>query len=194
MGKKDLVHYKIIDNSRKIFSHFGFKKTTMTEIADALKKGKSSLYYYFKSKEEVFEAVVNFEYRLFVDELEDAVARDLKPQDKIKNFVIARMKGIQNVSNFHNVIFNQDLGHLRFVKKLQRKYEIKEREILENIFKEGNELDLFRSADSAMLALSMQMALKGMEMNIKEDKVLEKFEENLDNLLNILFYGLLKTN
>ena len=44
----------IITVASDIFTRFGFRKTTMDEIASALHKGKSSIYHYFESKEELF--------------------------------------------------------------------------------------------------------------------------------------------
>ena len=58
---KEEVRTHIVGVARKIFTRYGFRKTTMEEIAAASRKGKSSIYYYFKSKEEIFRAVVERE-------------------------------------------------------------------------------------------------------------------------------------
>jgi len=58
MVNKEDYRLKIILTASRIFSHYGFRKTTMEEISKALKKGKSSIYYYFGSKEEIFEAII----------------------------------------------------------------------------------------------------------------------------------------
>jgi AcrR family transcriptional regulator len=50
MINKEEFRRKVIVTAGKIFSRYGFKKTTMDEIAKALKMGKSSIYYYFESK------------------------------------------------------------------------------------------------------------------------------------------------
>ena len=61
MIDKEEYRKKIVLTAGRIFSNNGFRKTTMEEISKALKKGKSSIYYYFGSKEEIFEAVVLYE-------------------------------------------------------------------------------------------------------------------------------------
>ena len=61
MVNKEEFRKKIIVSSGQIFSRYGFRKTTMEEISRALKMGKSSVYYYFRSKEDIFEAVVLYE-------------------------------------------------------------------------------------------------------------------------------------
>ncbi|NML22134.1 TetR/AcrR family transcriptional regulator [Pseudoflavitalea sp. G-6-1-2] len=55
---KDPVRDDILIKARDLFGHFGFRKTTMEDIAKAIGKTKSALYYYYKTKEEIFEAVV----------------------------------------------------------------------------------------------------------------------------------------
>jgi len=58
MIKEELVKEEIISQAQKLFKPFGLKKTTMDEIAAASGKAKSTLYYYFKNKDEVFDAVL----------------------------------------------------------------------------------------------------------------------------------------
>jgi AcrR family transcriptional regulator len=59
---------EIVEIARGIFAKFGFRKTSMDEIAKAVKKAKSSLYYYFQNKEEVFQAVIEREAKCFEGE------------------------------------------------------------------------------------------------------------------------------
>jgi AcrR family transcriptional regulator len=73
MVDKEKYRKEIIISAGRIFSHYGFKKTTMEEIARALKIGKSSVYYYFKSKEDIFEAVVLYEANILRNELTTAI-------------------------------------------------------------------------------------------------------------------------
>lgn len=68
---------KIINVADKIFSKFGFRKTSMDEIARIARKAKGSLYYYFENKEELFKEVITKEINnlkreltIIVDDLE----------------------------------------------------------------------------------------------------------------------------
>ena len=82
MINKEEFRKKIIISAGQIFSRYGFKKTTMDEIAKALKMGKSSIYYYFESKEEIFEAVVLHEANILRNELTTAIKSVESPIDK----------------------------------------------------------------------------------------------------------------
>ena len=58
VNKRDANRENILKIAQEIFSKYGYKKTTLDDIANAVRKGKSSLYYYFDSKEDLFQAVI----------------------------------------------------------------------------------------------------------------------------------------
>ena len=59
--KDDSMVREILSTAKNLFAQHGLKKTTMEDIANAMGKGKSTLYYYFPGKIEIFEAVVDEE-------------------------------------------------------------------------------------------------------------------------------------
>ncbi|PZR32764.1 MAG: hypothetical protein DI538_19000 [Azospira oryzae] len=54
MEKVDIAERDIINSAKKLMQQYGLKKTTMDDIAKAAVKSKSTLYYYFKDKEDIF--------------------------------------------------------------------------------------------------------------------------------------------
>ncbi len=56
--KSEERHQAILDTARKLFTSKGFSETSMSEIAKQLGGSKATLYNYFKSKEEIFAAVM----------------------------------------------------------------------------------------------------------------------------------------
>jgi AcrR family transcriptional regulator len=57
-GKSELRRRAILDVARDIFLAQGFAATSMSEIATRLGGSKGTLYNYFRSKEELFEAIM----------------------------------------------------------------------------------------------------------------------------------------
>ena len=80
LQKDEIVVRDIIDTARTLFKKTGFKKTTMGDIARSLGKAKSSLYYYYPSKEDIFEAVLYSE----MDELLDDYYEDEDDEDRFE--------------------------------------------------------------------------------------------------------------
>ena len=51
-------HEEILDAALVVFSRFGFKKTTVEDIAEQVGMTKGNLYFYFKNKRELYEKAV----------------------------------------------------------------------------------------------------------------------------------------
>ena len=191
MINKEEFRKKIIDVAGQIFSRYGFRKTTMDEIAEALNKGKSSIYYYFDSKEEIFEAVVLNEANLLRSELTTAIKSVDSPVEKMKSYVFVRMHTFEKLSNYYNAIFDKNLDHYEFVERIRSKYDLEELAILRLILFDGKRRGVFHMENSEFTAMAVQTALKGLEVPLFWKKREEHIELRLKAILDVLFYGIL---
>jgi AcrR family transcriptional regulator len=192
MLDKDEVKEAIVNVARQIFSRFGFRKTTMDEIAIASRKGKSSIYYYFTSKEEIFQAVVEKEASILKQELLKAKNDADDPALKLKTHVLVRMRSMEKLANFYSAIKDDFLSHLDFIEKTRKKYDQEEIQMMENILKEGVENGLFEIDDTSLAAIAIITALKGMEIPLFWGVEEKDIEHRLDHLIHILFHGVMK--
>jgi AcrR family transcriptional regulator len=192
MVDKDLMRNRIIKAASNIFSKYGFKKTTMEEIAKAAGKGKSSIYYYYESKEQILEAVVIKEALMMRRLLSVAIARTEDPLEKLKNYVLVRMRTFQKLSNFYAAIFDEGLSHFDFIERIRQKYDQEEIETIGKIFEEGKQHNLFKQEDSNLVAIAIFRALKGLEIPLFWKHVNENVELTTKEFLTILFYGIVK--
>jgi len=189
----DGMRVAIIEAARELFAKFGYKKTTMEDIAQALRKGKSSLYYYFKNKEEIFQAVIELEKDILFTELNKVVESSLTPKDKFKEYVITRMKTIHMLENYMKVLKDDTLGAYEFFDKLRGKGEAEEAQLLTKMLEEGQRDDSFLVKNVNMAAVAIAIALKGLEGPLfKSINKFEDFKVQIDNILNILFFGIVK--
>ncbi|MEI8048285.1 MAG: TetR/AcrR family transcriptional regulator [Bacteroidota bacterium] len=192
MLDKDEVKEAIVNVARHIFSRFGFKKTTMDEIAIASRKGKSSIYYYFASKEEIFQAVVEKEAEIFKQELIKATNENDTPAQKLKTHVLVRMRSMEKLANFYSAIKDDFLGHLDFIEKIRKKYDQEEIQMMESILVEGVKNGMFEIDDTSLAAIAIVTALKGMEIPLFWGVEEKDLESRLDHLIHILFHGVMK--
>ena len=192
MLDKDEVKEAIVNVARHIFSRFGFRKTTMDEIAIASRKGKSSIYYYFASKEEIFQAVVEKEAEIFKQELIKATNPNDTPAQKLKTHVLVRMRSMEKLANFYSAIKDDFLGHLDFIEKIRKKYDQEEIQMMESILVEGVENGMFEIDDTSLAAIAIVTALKGMEIPLFWGVEEKDLESRLDHLIHILFHGVMK--
>lgn len=188
------LHIKdqIVSTARNIFNRYGFKKATMDEIAQAMGKGKSSIYYYFKSKEEIYEAVIDHEAVFLRKEITKAIGQHENPKDKLKAYVLTRMKTFRKVSNFYDAIRSEVLNHLEIINKIRNKYDREEITLLQEILEEGIAKQVFRIKEPELTATAIVTALKGLEVPMIWASRKENPEGQLEQLLEVLFYGIIQ--
>jgi AcrR family transcriptional regulator len=188
---KDDVSEIILNSAKTIFARYGFKKTTMDEIAQAARKGKSSIYHYFKGKEDIFKAIVEKE----ADELSAAIAKAINAETtsekKIRAYVLARMKGINNLTNLYSALKDEYLEHYSFIENVRVKYDTKEVNTIKGILKTGVEDGEFKIEDINLTAFALVTALKGLEYPLFIKNNNAKTEKRFEGLLNVLFYGII---
>ncbi len=193
MKQKKKINEEIVELAADIFKKFGFKKTTIDDIALAAHKGKSSLYYYFKSKEDIFKAVVDKEAATLEKELTSIIEQSgLTPQEKLKQYVMHRMKRIKELSNYYDALKSEYLSHYKFIEEIRSKHDKTEITLIRKILDEGNEKGVFDIKDTYTAAFAISIAMKGLEIPMFLKHEMEHSEEKIDFLLEILFKGIEK--
>ncbi len=184
----------IVQAARELFSRYGFKKTTMDDISAAIGKAKSSIYYYFKGKEEIFEAVVESEALLLRARL-TSILRDKKndPQAQLKAYVMVRMQSIQQLANFYNALKSEYLNHLKFINEVRIKYQKEEIRALETILKSGVDRGEFKIDDVYTAAIAILTSMQGLEHplflgHIESSSV----EPRIESAMKIILFGIVK--
>ena len=190
MVNKEEFRKKIIITAGQIFSRFGFRKTTMDEIAAALKMGKSSIYYYFDSKEDIFEAVVLYEANILRNELTKAIKSVESPIGKMENYIFVRMKTFEKLSNYYNAIFDKNLDHFDFIEKIRARYDLEEIAILRLILYDGVRKKVFNVENSEYTAMAIQTTMKGLEVPLFWQKREVQIDHRLKTILDVLFNGI----
>ncbi len=188
---KDIFKEKIIQFAANVFQRYGYKKTTMDDIANELRKGKSSIYYYFTSKEEIFQEVVENEARDLRNEIMISLEKTKDPIEQIKIYVLTRMKAYNKATNYYNALKNDNLLHLDFIDALRKKYDSEEISLVKEILQNGVKSKKFRINNVKLASIAIVTALKGLEIALYEDTDNQSTEDRIDSLLNILFYGMI---
>jgi AcrR family transcriptional regulator len=192
MVVKEEVRDQIIESARQIFRKYGFRKSTMEEVAKSAGKGKSSIYYYFTSKEDIYKAVIEKEAILLRNEIQHALFSVVDPVEKIKVYVTVRMKTILAMINFYEAIRNEFLSHLDFINKIREKYDHEEILLVESILKEGVMMNKFTIDNTEFAAIGIVTALKGLEIPIVKYNKQINLDDRIHHLLEILFFGIVK--
>jgi AcrR family transcriptional regulator len=128
---------QIILAARKIFSRYGYSKTTMEDISGAVEMGKASLYYYFPTKENLFHAAVLHEQQEFINKAASILKKQNSAEKKLKIYVEERLDFFQELVNLGALSFNTVHDKHSVSLKMYESFAEKEIEIINNIIQEG---------------------------------------------------------
>ncbi len=191
---EDKTREKILEVADKLFGKFGFHKTSMDEIAKTARKAKGSLYYHFKSKEDLFREVVAREIGYIKDELIKIVNKqNLSAKEKFKTYLMKRMELFSKAYNYHETLKADFFEHFDFIDDLRSEMDIWEKNKIKQIFIEGvkaNELE--DNAEIEVLLDVFLMVLKGLEIPFFIQDKYKMFFPHFDGMINILIKGMSK--
>lgn len=191
-NKKDQNRESILKIAREIFSKYGYKKTTLDDIANAVRKGKSSLYYYFKSKEDLFQAVIMKEVDILAHELEIVINRNTDPVDKLRDYILTKLATFRGLANFYHAIEN-DVTAVGFIDEIKLRYEQDEIRMIKRILIEGVRKNEFEIYDFNLAAIGITTAIKGLEMPLTAGSYGDvNLDRTVDIILKIMCYGIMK--
>ena len=193
--------YDINDDVRKalltaatgIFARYGYQKTTVDDLAKAAGKGKSTFYYYYKSKEEIFRDVIEKEAQILRGKLIEAISIRGNAIKKMKNYVITRLSSFDKLVNFFSALKDEALQHFDFIEEVRSKYDAEQINIIKMIFLEGIKENVIELDDIDLASESVAVVLKGLEYHLIFDKTKGKIEEKkIDKIIDLIFKGLAK--
>lgn len=183
--------HQIIEAAGIIFERYGFKKTTMDDIAFAAGKGKSSLYYYFKNKEEVFEAVVAHEAKQLVAEINKAINATHSAVEKLRSYVNIRMKRFVQRGNLATALNDNFLATFAFIEKIQNNYRDFEIEMIAGIINEGINRKEFKPVDANFTSEAILTCMIGFEVPLlTKMKTTEESVTKINDVIDMFFYGI----
>ncbi len=127
----------LIDVARRLFAKNGLEGTTMNDIAVESNRGRRTLYTYFKSKEEVFYAVIEKEMERMSDRLRLVADKDLDPEDKLVQLVYTHLSLIKEAVVRNGNLRAEFFRNIWLVEKVRKRFDEAEIDILQRIVMQG---------------------------------------------------------
>lgn len=192
---KDPVRDEILTKSKELFKRFGFKKTTMEEIANQIGKSKSSLYYYYKTKEEIFEAVAWQDMLLNRVLIQEALDRESSCEKKFIALVTATLGYVNEKSNQYSIIRAELFETMHLVQNLVNNQRDHYVGVIKNLVILGiasGEVRLMTSLEIDVWSESIHFMLKSIGENLFCSDKYNFIGEKLDFLAQRLFDGIKK--
>jgi AcrR family transcriptional regulator len=176
----------------KLFARFGLEKTTMVDISKASGKGKSSLYYYFESKEQVFAEVIKAEVIGLKATIKRSITNVDDPNVRFRVFFTSRSKYLNEKAHQYTSIRDEHLNNYSFIEDLTQEYSRWEVSTIAEILESGRKQGLFDLSNrgAASYAKAFHFALKSLEYPWIPDLTREEIEDNVNVLIDVLLRGI----
>lgn len=176
----------IFESAIKIFSKNGYNGATMDAIAADAGVAKGTLYYHFKSKEEIFKYIVEEGMKLLTQKIDFDSKKEKNALDKIKILCKAQWGLVYENRDFIKVVMSQLWG--QEIRQLELREYIKSyitytQNYLEQCMQEGS----IKKCDSFFLAYT----LFGTICSVAVYELLNQDKKNLDDMIESLMNHIL---
>jgi AcrR family transcriptional regulator len=152
--RRDLKRAEILKSAAAAFRRRGYHGASVGEIADALRMTKGSLYYYFKSKEEILFFCHDWSLDLLLAALAEARARETAPDARLRRLIVAFVHMI--LDELHGTALTLDPQALSapLLRRIVAKRDAFDRG-LRQILREGMESGAFAPGDPKLLSFAI---------------------------------------
>ena len=182
----------LMEKARQLFAKSGFENTTMNDIAEASERGRRTLYTYFSSKKEIYNAVVESELESMYVKLSNKIDKEHTASNKLMLFFVTRLEIVKEVVTRNGTLrgdFFRDIFRVENVRKTFDKQEI---QLLKGILDEGVAAGEFEILDTVNTARILHFALKGLEVPYIRGVMTQDPKDAIDRniVANIIFQGI----
>lgn len=154
----------LVDVARLLFAKKGIANTTMNDIAVASGRGRRTLYTYFKSKEDVYYAVIESELERLSDKLDEVAAKNISPQDKIIELIYTHLSMIKETVMRNGNLRAEFFRNIWMVEKTRKNFDEDELELFRKVYTEGKAEGEFDIEDVDLVADITHYCIKGLEV------------------------------
>jgi len=196
--KDEEIQEQILQAAKQLFQLHGFRRVTIDDIAKAIGKARSSLYYYYKTKEEILDAVIAGEIRELMTAIDEAINQAASAEEKIKAFFLTKLQTVFVKRGFFNALDEgMDAGELSGYQKaklaIHQQVWQQEGALLNQLITEGTrrgELTRLSQKEQQDLVFVLLSSLHGIkrEMVIRND--FSNIESSVHILVRFMIHGL----
>ena len=155
---------QLVDVARQLFAKNGLANTTMNDIAKASGRGRRTLYTYFKSKEEVYTAVIEGELDRLSDRLDEVAAKQISPHEKVIELIYTHLSMIKETVVRNGNLRAEFFRNIWMVEQVRKKFDEDEIELFRKVYAEAKADGEFDIENVDLVADITHYCIKGLEV------------------------------
>lgn len=189
---------QILDAAQTVFNKYGVQKTTIEDIARSAGKAKSSLYYYFRNKDEIFQKVILRESELFFKQVEESLKKEKSLKNKLMIFIKLRLQAVMDFTN-QNEALKSDIAiqKFMFIEDFRKEQDSKEIDLLIRLLNDAvadGEIAPRSDEDLEFIGHALLTAIKGFDMPFLLESKCATVRSRIDLFTDIFLNGIAKAS
>ncbi len=183
----------ILDAAIRVFAQRGFHKATMDDVAQEAELGKGTLYYYFKSKEEILQKLLEDNTRNFFNQITQAIEPEMDFIKMVRKVLLFYASYFTEHRMFFNIYFPFESGQIQL--KSTELAEFKQtylefRKPLEDRFFRKMQEESFGIIDPQNFWRILGGVIMGINMEIHRKTPLPEIIQMINQFTAVLEHGL----
>ena len=183
---------QILDAATKVFVRQGFQHARMDDIVEESGLSKGTLYWYFKSKEDIINAISRRLFTGELEKLEGLLEAEGTASERLMQLTNYRVAGLKRMSNLVPIIFEfyAVAVHQQWVKQFIGEYFKHFRGLLEDLIQQGIDRGEFYPVNAAETAISLASMYEGLTIHWLMEPETVQWDILSENSIPILLNGL----
>lgn len=182
----------LLQAASDVLLELGLHKTTLDDIARRAGMAKTSLYYYFKDKNEIIREIMRNDHEQLLEIMKNAVDAAGTAEDKVYALSEARYRFISGRALRANKEIIHEFRSLAGVFETEREHYLQShKELIEGILKEGIEKGEIKPLDDiGLVSLIMVASMFGCDQTFVFYDQRERILDGIKIMVRIFFAGL----
>lgn len=155
---------KLVDVARQLFAKKGLEDTTMNDIAQASDRGRRTLYTYFKSKEDIYYAVIETELDRLIYKMHEVSQREMSADEKLLELIFTHLNMIKEAVCRNGNLRAEFFRNIWMVERVRKNFDKAEVATFKLVLAEGVQSNTFDVDDIDLTANIIHYCIKGLEV------------------------------
>ncbi|MFQ5685972.1 MAG: TetR/AcrR family transcriptional regulator [Candidatus Scalindua sp.] len=145
----------ILRSAEGLFARQGFELTTVREIAKKAGINVAMVYYYFNTKEELHQNIIEDTFKSFSQSLKEGVDQGKGSEEKICDVIKVYINFLHHHKDLHRIILRETTSQSKHIDMIVKKYISRNFDLVHSIMKEGVQKGVFREHDTTLSTFSL---------------------------------------
>jgi AcrR family transcriptional regulator len=182
---------KILRTAGRLIGQAGFRRTTITGIAEVAGIGKATVYLYFKDKEDILSCLVQQETAGILTQIRQAVAGETTVPKQLRAFILTRYRSIHSLLELYHATSQVLCEDIQCIQEASEDYSEQELAIVQSLLEQGRSAGELAVPDTRLAAIAVTGTLRSLDQPWIFQNMPLDLEKRVDDLVHLFLHGLI---